>query len=297
MANIEDARGERGPHERPIPSPTRVREVMVEAPMTVNADDDIALALQMMLWRGVRHLPVLRDERLVGVVSERDILAGRLEGESFYSPSSRPVAELMTSPVEVAFPTQEIAEAAAVMATKKLGCLPVLEAGRLVGLLTATDLLSRTAAVPVERETKTEPTVGDVMTSSVVAVFPDERLIDAALKMTRSGVRHLPVVNGLGEVVGMLSDRDLRAAVGDPLHAKVPVGPSPHDPGQARVASAMTSAPRTLTRDDPLSTAVAALLDERFGAFPVVDFDDRLIGIVSYVDVLVALADRAGAAD
>ncbi len=296
MPNIQDARGAESPRRRSPGPPAKVRDVMVHDPMTVRAEDDVALALQMMLWRGVRHLPVLRDDRVVGVVTERDVLAGRLEDESFYAPGKRPVADVMTSPAEVAFPGQDLAEAAAVMATKKLGCMPVIEAGRLVGLLTATDLLAQTAQVPVEPATAsaTDLRVADVMTEGVVVARPDDRLIDAALTMTRNGVRHLPVVNGADQVIGMLSDRDLRAAVGDPLRTKVPHGLSPHDPGQARVSSAMTPVPRTLTPDDPLSAAVSALLDERFGAFPVVDFEDHLVGMVSYVDVLAALAERAG---
>ncbi|MBC7172468.1 MAG: CBS domain-containing protein, partial [Polyangiaceae bacterium] len=105
--------------------------------------------------------------------------------------------------------------------------------------------------------------------------------------------RHLPVVDGDGRVIGILSDRDLRSAVGDPLRAQVPKQPlSPHDPGQARVTSAMTPEPRTLSKDDPLSVAMTALLDERFGAFSVVDMEDRLVGMISYIDVLAALVDR-----
>lgn len=294
MPNVQDVHGGEHPSRARGASPAKVRDAMVRDPMTVRAEDDIALALQMMLWRGVRHLPVLRDDRVVGVVSERDLLAGRLEDESFYAPGKRPVADVMTSPAEIAFPGQDLAEAAALMSTKKLGCLPVVDAGRLVGLLTATDLLSQSAQIPLETEPATPLRVEDVMTASVVAARPDDRLFDAALMMTRNGVRHLPVINGAGQVIGVLSDRDLRGAVGDPMRAQVPHGPSPNDPGQARVSSAMTPVPRTLTRDDPLSAAVSALLDERFGAFPVVDFEDHLVGMVSYVDVLATLAERAG---
>ena len=59
-------------------SATTVREVMVPDPTTVTADDDVSLALQIMLWRGLRHLPVMMHGRLVGVVSTRPEIERRL---------------------------------------------------------------------------------------------------------------------------------------------------------------------------------------------------------------------------
>ena len=61
------ARGPRGAREQP----TTVRELMTRNVRTVGEEDDLGLALQIMLWGGVRHLPVLRSRRLVGMLSDR----------------------------------------------------------------------------------------------------------------------------------------------------------------------------------------------------------------------------------
>jgi len=264
---------------------------MVRDPVTVQVDDDVSQALQIMLWRGLRHLPVLRAGRLVGIVSERDILAGRLEGESLWEESPRRVADVMTIPAEQIHPNQDLEDAAGVMAVRKIGCLPVVEAGQVIGLVTAIDLLAHTAQCPVPQPAEPDTRVGELMTRSLLAAHPDDRLVDAAATMMQQGTRHLPVVDTLNRVVGMLSDRDVRTAVGNPLEAE-----TAREQGQPRrvlalrVADAMTPEPHALSPETPLAEAVACLLDERFGALPIVDDDDRLLGIVSYVDVLRALA-------
>ena len=264
---------------------------MVRDPVTVDASEDVSRALQIMLFRGLRHLPVLRDGRLVGIVSERDILAGRLEDESFYEASSRRVCDVMTSPAEQVHPNQDLEDAAGAMAVHKLGCLPVVDAGRVVGLLTAIDLLAHTAQSPIPQASGPDARVGDLMTTSLLAAHPDDRLLDAAASMLQQGARHLPVVDMLDRVVGMLSDRDVRTAIGNPLEAE-----TREEPAQSRrllelrVQDAMTAEPHAMSPETQLSEAVTALLDERFGALPIVDDDDRLLGIVSYVDVLRAIA-------
>ena len=126
------------------------------------------------------------------------------------------------------------------------------------------------------------------MTAQVIAVRPDDPLMDAAAAMAQRGVRHLPVVDTMGRVVGILSDRDVRSAIGMPSRA---LGETTLTAREAsyRVIDAMTPEPRTLRPDEPLAMAGAALIDDRIGALPVVDDDDLLVGIISYIDALQAL--------
>jgi CBS domain-containing protein len=130
------------------------------------------------------------------------------------------------------------------------------------------------------------------MTARIVAVRPGERLIDAAAIMIAEGTRHLPVVDGVNRIVGILSDRDVRTAVGAP-------GSGAEDGTRSRVyrlrvSDAMTENPRTVSPETTLDEVVATLVSERFGALLVADEDDKLLGIISYIDVLDALSGRAG---
>jgi tRNA nucleotidyltransferase (CCA-adding enzyme) len=77
---------------------------------------------------------VMRGTALVGIVSERDLLRNAADRD-------RPVEEFMSTPARVVTPETELAEAEVLMATEKLGCLPVLQGSDLIGILTRTDLL------------------------------------------------------------------------------------------------------------------------------------------------------------
>ncbi len=177
------------------------------------------------------------------------------------------------------------------MAVDKLGCVPVVDAGALVGIVTTTDLLAHEAqcfVAPTPAKER-DPEVGAIMTRDPIAVMPDEPLLDAAARMVQRGTRHLPVIDGLGRVVGILSDRDVRTAIGNPLGVLDEDGPTARL-GRLKVEDAMTPSPRIANEHEHLSQAISAFLDERFGALPIVDDEQHLVGMLSYLDVLTRVA-------
>lgn len=266
----------------PAPPATCVRDIMTDDVLTIGANDDLRLAIQMMLWGGFRHLPVVERDSLVGIVTEHDITRARLQRG--LGPDAR-VAQAMTrEPITVA-PTDRVGDVAARMADASIASLPVVERGRLVGIVTSNDVLTylgRAVAPPVTATLKT----GDVMCAAPRAVREDSLLADALPEMVSAGVRHLPILDAEGRVVGMLSDRDVRAAVGDPVAA---LRDETYDETLSlSVAELMSENPITARADQPLDALAWALLDERVGAVPIVDHEDKLVGIVSYIDVLNA---------
>ena len=122
------------------------------------------------------------------------------------------------------------------------------------------------------------------MTRAPTTAAADDNLIDAAARMVDRNVRHLPVVDGEHHVIGMLSDRDVRTQVGDssrtlrPEEALVRMR-------SLRVADAMTRDAFVVHQDAPFEDVVRVFTEQRVGAVPVVDEGDRLVGIISYVDV------------
>ncbi len=266
----------------------KVREIMQREPRTVEQDAPAIHALSQMLWTGIRHLPVVDGGRLVGVVSERDLLASRSDEERLYGDAGDRVADVMSTPPRFTHPNADVADAAAELSVHGVGCLPVVDAGRVVGIVTTRDLLAVQAQIPVALPEPETRTAADVMSRDLLAVSPEDRLVDAVAELTQRGVRHLPVVDGMHRVVGILSDRDVREALGsvaaafsESLEARV---------SALRVSDAMTPDPRTVGRDEPLSGVVHVLLHDRVGALPVVDDEEVLVGLISYVDVLRALA-------
>ena len=118
-----------------------VREIMHPDPVSIGPDTPIERAAAIMREGNIRHLPVVEGVRLVGVVTDRDLrLATSSLSARPYAPSA-PVREVMSHPVETTHPLDPIEVAARVMRELKIGCLPVLDGSRLVGIVTGVDIL------------------------------------------------------------------------------------------------------------------------------------------------------------
>ena len=112
---------------------------------------------------------------------------------------------LRRQPVLSATPDLTVREVALTMTQNRVGAIPVLAGGRLVGIFSERDLMTR-VVVP-ERDPATT-LVSEVMTRDVVTASPNEPVDRCVEKMKRVGCRHLPVVSD-GAVIGMVSMRDL----------------------------------------------------------------------------------------
>jgi CBS domain-containing protein len=246
--------------------------------LTVKGEDTLDLAVQLMAWGGLRHLPVLKDGRLIGLLSERDVLrAGR-------AARARLVRDEMSAPVQVATPDEDLSEVEERFVREKIGCMPVLDRGRLVGLLTPGDLL----ADELRRceSSSAGERVRDAMTPRPLFAATDDLLLDAAGRMASRGIRHLPVVDGNRHILGMLSDADVRTAVGDPRRALDSEEKVGHEVSRLRVADVMSAEPVVIQEDAPLDRAIDLLVAHRVGALPVVGAGGELVGVLSYLDVL-----------
>jgi CBS domain-containing protein len=124
---------------------TKIRHVMTPAPHTIGSDQKLALAHKIMHDYALRHLPVLRAGKLVGVLSERDLFF--LETIAGVDIDIDSVSDAMTTEVYTAHPDDTLREVARVMFARKYGCAVVLEGDRLLGIFTATDALRYLADV------------------------------------------------------------------------------------------------------------------------------------------------------
>ena len=125
-----------------------VREIMMGSPVTLKPEDTLDLANDVISLGRIRHIPVLAEGRLVGLLSERDLIgaaANQIFGLKQKSKSALLktvlIKDIMKKKVVTVTPDTPIKDAAHLMATKKIGCVPVVTDGALVGLLTTTDIL------------------------------------------------------------------------------------------------------------------------------------------------------------
>lgn len=120
-------------------SSTTVSDLASTAMITVRVDATLHVADAKMKLADVRHLPVVDNEgRLVGILSNRDVLAGLGETEGKWVP----IRECMSNEVVSVRPHTRAYEAAALMLDRKIGALPIVdEDGKMVGIVTETDFL------------------------------------------------------------------------------------------------------------------------------------------------------------
>ena len=127
-----------------------VSDLMTREVVTVDRNEDLSVPDRIMTLGRIRHLPVLDDGRLCGIVSQRDLMLNALSRALGFGSHARdktlaslPVKEAMTTEVITVSPNTPIAEAAKLMVNHKIGCLPVVEKGELVGILTESDFVAR----------------------------------------------------------------------------------------------------------------------------------------------------------
>jgi acetoin utilization protein AcuB len=121
-----------------------VQDVMHADVVTVAPRSTLAEAFELARRRGIRHLPVVDGGVLVGIVSDRDLNRALPPGTAAPAPelAALAVERLLTRPVITTGPTVSVEEAARVMVSEKISALPVTDGGRLVGIVTETDVVA-----------------------------------------------------------------------------------------------------------------------------------------------------------
>lgn len=152
-------------------------------------------------------------------------------------------------------------------------------------LRAAAEELQSALALRAQRPTVEGLRVADLMTIDVVTVTPEHTLGEAWDLMREHHIRHLPVVDEAGRLVGLVTHRDLLAAATSSL-----TFPAEHDRvfllGGHRVAEVMETHLSTATADDPAPDVGERMARHRIGCVPVVDTEGRLVGIVTETDYL-----------
>jgi CBS domain-containing membrane protein len=126
----------------------KVRDLMTERVDVLQENEDVDLAAMLMRLEQLHHLPVVREGKVVGVVSHRDILKAGARNPKERSPDELrafhlgiPVRDIMTPTVLTVAPDAPLLEAAEILRDEGIGCLPVMDGDELVGIITRNDFL------------------------------------------------------------------------------------------------------------------------------------------------------------
>ncbi len=136
-----------------IDSPLLVRDAMTRDVVTLDRNDKLLVADDLMRLGRIRHLPVVNEDgELAGIVSQRDLFhSGLIKALGYGTHAQRQaldmvvVKEAMRNQVLTTTPETPLREAAQVMLERKIGCLVVLDGGRIAGILTESDFVKMAA--------------------------------------------------------------------------------------------------------------------------------------------------------
>ena len=126
----------------------QVREIMSKDIEVVDRNDNLRIVEERMATKQLRHLPVLEQGEVVGLVTQRDLFKAAMSSAMGYGEKAQRaylqsvrVKEIMTYPVVTVSPDTSVAAAAEMMVNTGIGCLPVVDDHQLIGIVTKTDLL------------------------------------------------------------------------------------------------------------------------------------------------------------
>lgn len=270
----------------------QTRDMMTHSVITASPDMSLALAQRLMHDHRIRHLPVVSGERLVGIVTDRDLRKASPSPTTTLSPAeityymgTTPIATCMTCDVVTIHPEEDLVRSVRRLREGQFDCLPVVVGGQLVGIVTAIDLLrgllmatgASAARMPVRAYMQRSPATGR----------PDELVSSVYQRMQGAHLRHLPIVTESGQLQGMLTDRDVRQA-----------GPSTVRSMAAHesllllltmsVKDIMTRRVYTISGDTVVADAGQLFLDHKVGCLPVVRHDGTLEGMITVTALLQA---------
>ena len=155
-----------------------------------NRDD----VLKILKRTGISGVPVIKNKKIVGIITRKDLLQ---------KPEETQLGLLMTAKPVTIEPDMEVREAARILVTKKIRRLPIVEDGRLVGILSVADLIHALAQLKIKDEIK------DKYTSQTFALWEETPLPVVGRVMEISGVDAIPILDAENRLQGIISERDL----------------------------------------------------------------------------------------
>jgi CBS domain-containing protein len=155
-----------------------------------NRDD----VLKILKRTGISGVPVIKGRKLVGIITRKDLLQ---------KPEETQLGLLMTTKPVTISPDADLREAARLLVTRRIRRLPVVENGKLVGLLSVADLIHAIAQMKIKEEIK------DSFMSQTFALWEETPLPVVGRVMEISGVDAIPILDAESRLQGIISERDL----------------------------------------------------------------------------------------
>lgn len=263
----------------------QVSQIMIE-PTTIDKDQRLSHALELMNKKGLERLVVIQDGMVTGIITYADI-ADRLGVSKVVALSIKRlhVSSAMTDTVITVGPDEDVTDVAQLMIERGMsGCPVVDEEDKLVGVITKVQISKL-----VDKFDKVK--VSELMTKEdILQVNPVTRLVKARGDMLVAGYSGMPVTDG-GRVLGLITERMVAEAMAR-FTVEVPDKHRANQVRQIRVVDAMMQQPPMVEPDDSIAEAVKKMIDANLNTLPVVAKGNRLVGMISNTDLIRFVANK-----
>jgi CBS domain-containing protein len=271
-----------------------VKNWMSSPVVTATREMSLSEARRIISEKQIRALPVMENDCLVGIVTKRGLLRvdlsfmGDETGHLNLNPADAKIGDILTLNPLTILPESNIPKAARIMLENKITALPVKENGKLIGILTNSDLLRFILSeYPL---VKRKQPISHYMTDEVVTIDPDSSLLEAHRLMGTKRIRSLVVMKD-DKMVGLVTRTDLMSS--DPsrlasrknqeLSLKILVQP---------VEKVMSRDLITILPSAPLTDAAELMLKYKIHCLPVVNEEQKLVGIITESDLFLMIVQK-----
>ncbi len=254
----------------------KIKDVMTKEVIYVSKNDDLYHVLTLMEKHNITKLPVLDDGKITGIVTDNKIAEKLGSFRSRGVPASRMHAStVMEKKFEKISPEMNVEEILKSVGEPGPTMLPVVVGDSLVGVVTKADLLPLI---------KSEESVKKIMSSNVITVKPEERVVHARRLMIENDIARIPVVED-GKVVGIISDKEIAFAFAS-IKKSFPRGKQQNQLRNLLVKDIMKTNVITANDDISIKEAAEIMMENEVGCLPIVKSDGKIEGIVTRTDLL-----------
>ena len=249
-----------------------VGDVMNKEVATISPEEIVISAAKIMSDKKISCLVVMDSGNVEGVITETDILR-RVSNKSkdFYRTK---LGRIMSSPVESITSDLSVLEASKIMGVKNIKRLPIMDEGKLVGIVTQTDLVRALTSYGLWRD------VSEIMSRSIVGIQIHANVAEAAEIMTSNKVSCIIVMDG-DDVVGVLTEKDILGRV---VALQM-------DPANTRMEEVMSSPVTSISSNFSVFSA-SKVMEEMNIRRLVIMKDKRLCGVVTQTDIFMAVRNK-----
>jgi PAS domain S-box-containing protein len=249
-----------------------VGDVMKKEVATISPEEIVISAARIMSDSKISCLVVMDQDNVAGIVTETDVLRRVCKnGKDFYQTR---LSQIMSSPVESAASDISVLEASKILGDRHIKRLPIIDEGKLVGIVTQTDLVRALTSYGLWRD------VSEIMSRDIACIKRDATVAEAAEIMTSRDISCIVVMDG-DDVAGVLTEKDLLGRV----------VALQKDPAKTRMEDVMshpvTSVPSTLS-----VFSASRIMEEMNIRRLIIMKNKHLCGVVTQTDIFMTVRDK-----